>query len=49
MDTTLDTKAEKRKLNEERKKINSVVNFANDGKNTERVVDFIIEKANLKL
>ncbi len=37
------------KLSEERKKINSIVNISNDGKNTQRVVDFIIEKANLKL
>ncbi len=35
------------RLKEEREKINAYVNFANDGQNTKRVVDFIIEKAQL--
>jgi len=35
------------KLREERAEINAVVNQSTDGKNTERVVDFIIEKAGL--
>lgn len=32
---------------EEREVISSIVNYSDDGKNTERVVDFIVEKAGL--
>lgn len=35
-------------LEEERREINEWANYSDDSKNTERVVDFIIEKANLK-
>jgi CDP-glycerol glycerophosphotransferase (TagB/SpsB family) len=34
-------------LRNERAEINALVNYSTDGKNAERVVDFIIEKANL--
>lgn len=35
-------------LKSERKEINEWANYSNDGQNSKRVVDFIIEKANLK-
>lgn len=34
-------------LQKERREIRDIANYSNDGKNTERVVDFIIEKAQL--
>ena len=35
-------------LKQERNEIKELVNYSTDGKNAERVVDFIIEKAGLK-